>query len=142
MKTFSAKKEEVSREWFVVDLKGQTVGRAAAQIATILRGKHKPIYTPHVDTGDFVICINAKDVVFTGDKLNKKTYHRHSGFPGGLKSITAGKLLALKPEAIMETAIQGMLPKTKLGRAMITKLKVYAGPEHPHEAQQPKLLEL
>ncbi len=142
MKTFNAKQEEVTRDWYVLDLKGQTVGRVAAQIASILRGKNKPTFSPNIDSGDYVICINAKEVVFTGKKLSQKFYHRHSGFSGGLKSVSAGKLLALKPEAIMETAVQGMLPKTKLGRAMISKLKVYPGADHPHAAQQPKVLEL
>lgn len=142
MKTFNAKQEDVSRDWYVVDLQGQTVGRAAAQIAAILRGKNKPTFSPNVDVGDYVVCINAKDVVFTGNKLSQKYYHKHSGFAGGLKSISAEKLLALKPEAIIETAVQGMLPKTKLGRAMISKLKVYPGADHPHAAQKPKALEL
>ena len=142
MKTFSAKKEDVTREWWVIDLEGQTVGRAAAQIATLLRGKHKPIYTPHVDTGDFVICINADKVVFTGNKLADKSYHRHSGYPGGLKSITAGELLERRPENVITYAVQGMLPKNKLGTAMLKKLKVYAGSEHPHQAQQPKPYEV
>jgi large subunit ribosomal protein L13 len=142
MKTFSAKHEEVEREWFLIDLEGQTVGRAAAQIASILRGKTKPIYTPHVDTGDFVVCINADKVVFTGNKLTDKVYRRHTGYPGGLKEITADKLLDRRPEDVITYAVQGMLPKNSLGRQMMRKLKVYAGPEHPHQAQQPKLKEI
>ncbi|RAL20576.1 50S ribosomal protein L13 [Lujinxingia litoralis] len=142
MKTFSAKESDINRQWFVVDLEGETVGRAAAKIATILRGKHKATYTPHVDCGDFVICINADKVAFTGKKLTDKVYNRHSGYPGGLKSITAGDLLEKRAQSVITYAVQGMLPKTKLGRQMITKLKVYAGAEHPHQAQQPQALEL
>ena len=142
MKTYSAKKEDVQKEWFVVDLEGATVGRAAAKIASILRGKHKPTYTPHVDCGDYVVCINAEKVVFTGNKLAQKEYHRHSGYPGGLKSIDAATLLEKAPEQVITFAVQGMLPKNSLGRQMARKLKVYAGGEHPHEAQQPQALEL
>lgn len=142
MKTFSAKKEDVTRDWWVIDLEGQTVGRAATQIATLLRGKHKAIYTPHVDAGDFVVVINAGKVVFTGNKLADKLYRRHSGYPGGLKEITAGKLLARRPEDVIYYAVQGMLPKNKLGRDLLTKFKVYAGAEHPHAAQQPKTFTL
>lgn len=142
MKTFSAKESEVQRDWFVVDLEGATVGRAATQIANILRGKNKPIYTPHVDCGDFVVCVNADKVEFTGNKWADKTYHRHSGYPGGLASISAGDLRDRAPEKVITYAVQGMLPKTKLGRKMIKKLKVYAGEEHPHQAQQPKALDL
>lgn len=142
MKTFSAKESEIQRAWFVVDLEGETVGRAAAKIASILRGKHKPIYTPHVDCGDYVVCVNADKVEFTGNKLEQKAYRRHSGYPGGLKSIAAGDLLERAPEQVITYAVQGMLPKTKLGRQMISKLKVYAGAEHPHQAQQPQQLEL
>jgi large subunit ribosomal protein L13 len=142
MKTFSAKHEEVEREWFLIDLEGKTVGRAATQIASILRGKTKPIFTPHVDCGDFVVCINADKVVFTGNKLAAKVYNRHSGYPGGLKEITAEKLLAKRPEDVINFAVQGMLPKNSLGRQMLKKLKVYAGSEHPHQAQQPQLKEI
>lgn len=142
MKTFSAKHDDVERKWWVVDLEGQTVGRAASQIATLLRGKHKPIFTPHVDTGDFVVCINADKVVFTGNKLTQKTYYKHSGYPGGLKEITAGKLLEVEPELVITYAVKGMLPKNKLGRQIAKKLKVYAGGEHPHAAQQPEPFEL
>ncbi len=142
MKTFSAKESEVKRAWYVVDLEGQTVGRAATQIATLLRGKHKPTYTPHVDTGDYVVCVNADKVEFTGRKLEQKEYNRHSGYPGGLKSIGAAELLDKAPEQVITYAVQGMLPKNKLGRKMLKKLKVYAGDEHPHQAQQPETFEL
>lgn len=142
MKTYSAKQEDIQREWFVVDLEGATVGRAAAKIASILRGKHKPQYTPHVDCGDYVICVNADKAVFTGNKLTQKEYHRHSGYPGGLDSIDAITLLEKAPERVITFAVQGMLPKTKLGRKLVEKLKVYAGDEHPHAAQQPSVLEL
>jgi large subunit ribosomal protein L13 len=142
MKTYSAKADDVERAWFVVDLEGQTVGRAATRIATVLRGKHKAIYTPHVDTGDFVIAINADKVVFKGNKLKEKTYYRHSGYPGGLKEITAEKQLQRHPTRVIEAAVKGMLPKGPLGRRMIKKFKIYAGTEHPHEAQQPKPLDV
>lgn len=142
MKTYSAKADDVERAWFVVDLEGQTVGRAATRIATVLRGKHKAIYTPHVDTGDFVIAINADKVVFKGNKLKEKTYYRHSGYPGGLKEITAEKQLQRHPTRVIEAAVKGMLPKGPLGRRMIKKFKIYAGTEHPHEAQQPKTLDV
>ena len=138
MKTFSAKEKDVERVWHVIDLEGQTVGRAASVIASLLRGKHKPIFTPHVDCGDFVVCVNADKVVFTGNKLGDKMYRRHSGYPGGLAEISAQELLAKKPERVLEYAVQGMLPKNSLGRKMIQKLKVYAGGDHPHDAQQPK----
>ena len=142
MKTFSAKHEDVERKWWVIDLEGQTVGRAATQIATLLRGKHKPTFTPHVDTGDFVVCVNADKVVFTGNKLENKTYYRHSGYPGGINSITAKELLERRPERVIQYAVQGMLPKNKLGRQIIKKLKIHTGAEHPHEAQQPETYEL
>ncbi|MCA9562979.1 MAG: 50S ribosomal protein L13 [Myxococcales bacterium] len=142
MKTVSAKPDSVEHNWWVVDLEGQRVGRAASQIAAVLRGKHKPEYTPHVDTGDFVVAINADKVVFTGNKLSQQTYHRHTGYPGGIKSITAEKLLASKPEEVIRTAVRRMLPKTQLGQGLITKFKVYAGSSHPHDAQQPKSLTL
>jgi large subunit ribosomal protein L13 len=142
MKTFSAKDSDVERKWWVVDLEGKTVGRAATEIATLLRGKHKPIFTPHVDTGDFVVCINADKVVFTGNKLEQKNYYHHSGYPGGLKSITAKGLLDKDPEAVIQAAVKGMLPKNKLGRQIIKKLKVYAADTHPHEAQKPETYEL
>ena len=136
-KTKSAKKEDVTHAWYVVDAEGETVGRIASKIATVLRGKHKPIYTPHVDCGDCVVVVNAEKVRFTGDKWNQKTYLSYSGYPGGQKSRKAGELLASKPASIIEKAVRGMLPKNKLGRQMIKKLFVYTGPEHPHAAQKP-----
>lgn len=142
MKTYSAKSSDVERAWHLVDLDGLTVGRAATKIATILRGKHKPTYTPHVDTGDYVVCINAEKVVFTGNKLNDKKYYRYSGFIGGLKERTAAELLALYPEDVIKFAVKGMLPKNSLGRQMITKLKVHTGPEHTHAGQNPQPLDL
>ncbi|RME39012.1 MAG: 50S ribosomal protein L13 [Deltaproteobacteria bacterium] len=142
MSTKSANAATVQKNWYVVDLENKVLGRAAAQIAHILRGKHKPVYTPHVDTGDFVIVVNADKVRLTGKKLADKKYYRHSGYPGGLKEITAGKLLEKKPEELIKKAVKGMLPKNKLGRQMFRKLKVYAGGEHPHAAQQPKPLEI
>ncbi len=142
MGTYSAKKEEVVRKWFVVDAKGKTLGRMATVIASILKGKTKPIYTKHVDTGDFVIVVNADKVHLTGRKLDQKMYYHHSGFPGGLKSITAGTLLKTKPEDVIIKAVEGMLPKTQLGKQMMTKLKVYAGETHPHEAQMPAAMNI
>lgn len=142
MKTISVKTEDAQREWWVVDLEGQTVGRAAVQIATVLRGKHKPTFTPNSDTGDFVVAINADKVVFTGNKLLKKVYYRHSHHPGGLRETRAEEMLAKHPERVIEAAVRGMLPKNPLGRRMIKKFKVYAGAEHPHGAQQPRTLEL
>lgn len=142
MSTQVAKPSDIKKNWYVVDLDGKVLGRAAAEIARVLRGKHKPIYTPSVDTGDFVIVLNASKVRLTGNKMADKVYHRHTGFPGGLKSITAEKLLDKKPEMLIEKAVKGMLPKNKLGRKMFKKLKVYAGPDHPHAAQQPKELAL
>lgn len=142
MSTQVAKKNEIKRSWFVVDLDGKVLGRAATEIARVLRGKHKPIYSPSVDTGDFVVVLNAEKVVLTGNKLADKMYHRHTGFPGGIRSINAEKLLAKKPEELIKKAVKGMLPKNKLGRQMFRKLKVYAGANHPHAAQQPKELAL
>jgi len=142
MKTFSAKPHEVKRDWYVIDAEGKTLGRLATEIARRLRGKHKPEYTPHVDTGDYIIVINAEKVRVTGRKEEQKTYYRHSGYPGGIKSITLGKQRASHPERIIESAVRGMLPKNPLGREMFRKLKVYAGPQHNHQAQQPKVLEL
>ncbi len=136
-KTYSAKKEDIKRKWYIIDAKGKVLGKVAVKAATILRGKHKPIYTPHIDTGDQVIVINASQVVLTGKKLEQKYYRRHSGYPGGLKSIRYDRLLKEKPEKVIELAVKGMLPKTKLGRAMFKKLRVYKGSEHPHEAQNP-----
>ncbi|NPU85092.1 MAG: 50S ribosomal protein L13 [Syntrophaceae bacterium] len=142
MKTYSARKEDVQRDWYVVDAEGKTLGRLASEIASRLRGKHKPIYTPHVDTGDFIIVVNAEKVVLTGRKLTDKMYYSHSGYPGGLKSITAGKLLQTRPEDVLRIAVQGMLPKNTLGRQMLRKLKIYKGGTHGHEAQSPRTLEL
>ena len=137
-----AKKEEVTRDWYMVDADSKVLGRMATEIANILRGKKKPIYTPSVDTGDFVIVVNAEKVALTGNKLADKIYYSHSGFPGGLKSITAGKLIEKKPEDVIRKAVKGMLPKNKLARHMLKKLKIYAGSAHPHEAQQPKALDI
>ncbi|MGI6091760.1 MAG: 50S ribosomal protein L13 [Veillonellaceae bacterium] len=140
--TFMANAATIERKWYVVDAEGKTLGRLAAEVAKILRGKHKPTYTPHVDTGDHVIVVNADKVVLTGKKLVQKTYFRHSGYPGGTTFTPAGKLLADRPERLVEFAVKGMLPKNRLGRAMYRKLKVYRGPAHPHEAQKPEVLEL
>lgn len=142
MKTISAKPATVQRDWYVVDAAGKTLGRIATEIALRLRGKHKPIYTPHVDTGDFIVVINAEKVHVTGNKRGGKMYYHHSLYPGGLKSISFEKLIQKKPEQVIELAVKGMLPHNPLGRAMFRKLKVYAGAEHPHTAQQPKVLEL
>jgi large subunit ribosomal protein L13 len=142
VRTFTAQTAKVERTWYVVDAEGQTLGRLASKIAPILRGKHKPIYTPHLDTGDFVIVINAEKVRVTGRKLDQKFYHRYSGYPGGLSSISLRDQLSQHPERVLQAAVRGMLPKNKLGRQMIKKLKVYAGGAHPHEAQQPKALEI
>ncbi|KKO46283.1 50S ribosomal protein L13 [Arsukibacterium ikkense] len=142
MKTFTAKPESVERDWYVVDANGKTLGRIATQIAARLRGKHKPEYTPHVDTGDYIIVINAEKVTVTGNKAKNKMYYSHTGFPGGIKEISFEKLIAKKPEMVLETAIKGMLPKGPLGRAMFRKLKVYAGAEHQHTAQQPQILDI
>lgn len=140
MSTQIAKKSAVNRSWFVVDLDGKVLGRAASEIARVLRGKHKPIYSPSVDTGDFVIVVNAEKLTLTGNKLADKHYYHHTGYPGGIRSITAAKLLEKKPEELVKKAVKGMLPKNKLGRQMFGKLKVYAGSDHPHAAQQPKEL--
>jgi large subunit ribosomal protein L13 len=142
MKTFSAKAHEVNHEWFVVDAQDQVLGRLAAKIAHILRGKHKAIYTPHVDTGDFVVVTNAEKLVVTGKKTLQKIYYRHTGYPGGIYSRTFNQMLEKAPEKILINAVKGMLPKGPLGYAMIKKLKVYAGDTHPHSAQQPKALEI
>ena len=141
-KTYSPKIAEVDRQWFVVDAAGQTLGRLASEIAQTLRGKRKPIYTPAMDTGDFVIVVNAEKVVLTGRKEDQKIYRRHSGRPGGLKEETARRLRARRPERLVESAVRGMLPKGPLGRQMYRKLKVYVGPEHPHQSQQPTTMEL
>ncbi|KAF0192427.1 MAG: large subunit ribosomal protein L13 [Gammaproteobacteria bacterium] len=142
MKTFSAKPETVQREWYVVDAAGKTLGRLATEIARRLRGKHKAVYTPHVDTGDYIIVVNADKVRVTGNKAADKLYHRHTGYVGNLKTITFEKLREKAPERIIEKAVKGMLPKNPLGRAMFGKLKVYAGPEHKHTAQQPQPLDI
>ena len=142
MSTVSAKKNEVARQWFIVDASGVVLGRLATKVASVLKGKHKTIYTPHVDTGDFVVVINADKVQLTGKKLDDKQYFHHTGYPGGLKAITAGKLLKTKPEDVIKTAVKGMLPKNPLGRDMILKMKVYSGSEHPHDAQKPQALKI
>ena len=142
MKTFSAKPSEVKRDWYLVDATDKTLGRLASEIAKRLRGKHKPVYTPHVDTGDYIVVINAEKVRVSGNKTSDKTYYRHSGYPGGIKSITFDKLIQRAPERVIETAVKGMLPKNPLGRAMFRKLKVYAGAEHKHTAQQPQQLDI
>lgn len=142
MKTFSAKAEEINREWFLIDAEGKTLGRMATEIARRLRGKHKPEFTPHVDTGDYIVVVNAEKIGVTGNKLNDKMYHHHTGYVGNLKSIALKDLLAKHPERVIEKAVKGMLPKNSLGRQMYRKLKVYAGPEHPHAAQEPKDLEI
>ena len=142
MKTFSAKPAEVKRDWYVIDADGKTLGRLSTEIARRLRGKHKAEYTPHVDTGDYIIVINAEKVRVTGNKEKDKIYYKHTGYIGNMKSVALGKLRQTYPTRIIETAVKGMLPKNPLGRAMYRKLKVYAGGEHHHQAQQPKLLEI
>lgn len=142
MNTFFAKEKEITKNWYLVDAKNRILGRLATQIAIHLRGKHKPIFTPHADTGDFIVVINADKVALTGAKWDKKIYYRHSGYVGGLKQITARKLLEKKPEEILRFAVKRMLPKTSLGRRQLKKLKIYAGPDHPHEAQKPEKLEI
>jgi large subunit ribosomal protein L13 len=142
VRTFTAKQAEIERGWYVVDARGQTLGRLASKIAPILKGKHKTIYTPHLDCGDFVIVVNAEKVRVTGRKLDQKFYHRYSGYPGGLTSISLRDQLEKHPERVLQAAVRGMLPKNRLGRQMIKKLKVYAGNEHPHQAQQPTPLEI
>ena len=142
MKTYLTKPAKVERQWYVVDADGKTLGRLASRIATILRGKHKPIYSPSVDCGDYVIVLNAEKIAVTGQRLDQKVYYRHSGYPGGLKEITLRDQLEKHPTRAVEIAVKGMLPKNKLGRKMFKKLKVYAGTEHPHVAQQPVELEL
>lgn len=140
MSTFMAKKEEVKRDWYVIDAANKPLGRVASKVAMILRGKHKPIYTPHVDTGDFVIVINADKVALTGKKLDNKMYYHHTGYPGGIKETNARTLMKKSPEKVVYKAVWGMLPHNVLGRKMIKKLKIYSGPQHPHEAQQPQQL--
>ncbi len=142
MKTYVVKAGEIQREWFVVDAEGKTLGRLATQIARILMGKHKPAYSPHLDVGDYIIVVNADKIRVTGRKLDQKMYYRYSGYPGGLKSITLRRQLEKHPDRVIRAAVKGMLPKNRLGRAMLKKLKVYASPHHPHEAQKPKALDL
>lgn len=142
MKTVSIRKEDVKHSWYVVDAAGKTLGRISTEIAKRLRGKHKPEYTPHVDTGDYIVVVNAEKVRVTGNKTTDKTYYHHTGYPGGIKSITFDKLIEQAPERVIEMAVKGMMPKNKLSRTMFSKLKVYAGSEHPHGAQQPQPLEL
>lgn len=142
MKTFMAKVEEIKRKWYVVDAEGKPLGRLASEVAKVLRGKNKPIFTPYVDTGDHVIVVNAGKVVLTGDKLDKKIYRHYSGYPGGMKEIKYRRLMETMPERVIELAVKGMLPKNSLGRAMFRKLKVYKGVEHEHQAQKPEILEI
>lgn len=142
MKTYSANKETVKRNWYVVDASNKVLGRMATEIANRLRGKHKAEYTPHVDTGDYIVVVNAEKVKVTGNKARDKTYYHHTGYPGGIKSITFEKLQDKAPEKVIEVAVKGMMPKNKLSRAMLSKLKVYAGNDHPHAAQQPQALEI
>jgi len=142
MKTYSAKTESVQRDWYIVDAEGKTLGRLAAEVATRLRGKHKPEYTPHVDTGDYIVVVNAEKIGVTGNKATQKIYYSHTGYPGGIKDITFDKLIDKAPERVIQSAVKGMLPRGPLGREMFRKLKVYAGTEHPHTAQQPQVLEL
>lgn len=142
MKTFSANSQTIMREWYVVDANDKVLGRLASRIAHYLRGKHKPEFTPHVDTGDFIVVINAEKVAVTGNKFNNKKYHRHTGYPGGIKETSYRNMIEQHPERVIENAVRGMLPKNKLGRAMLSKLKVYAGSDHRHQAQQPKALEI
>lgn len=141
-KTYMAKPEELKKDWYVADAANMALGRLAVEVAKVLRGKHKPIFTPHVDTGDFVVVINASKVRLTGNKAEDKYFRRHSGYPGGLKSVPYGKLLAEKPEFAIKRAVRGMLPHNRLGRAIIKKLKVYRGSDHPHDAQRPRVLEM
>lgn len=142
MKTYSAKETEIDKKWFIVDAEGKVLGRMATRIADILRGKNKSIFTPHVDTGDFVVVVNAEKVKLTGKKLTGKVYYRHSGYPGGLKSASAKKIKEESPEELIRLAVKGMLPKNKLGSRLIKKLKIYSGKDHPHQAQQPQPLEV
>jgi large subunit ribosomal protein L13 len=142
MKSYMARPREVERKWLLIDAEGQTLGRLATEIARLLRGKDKPQYTPHVDTGDFVVVVNAEKVVVTGKKTEQKVYYRHSGYPGGLKTTSYEEMLERKPTEILRRAVKGMMPKTRLGRQQLKKLKIYAGPEHPHEAQRPESYEV
>jgi large subunit ribosomal protein L13 len=142
MKTFVAKEQEIEKKWYLVDAENRILGRLATQIALRLRGKHKPIFTPHADTGDFIVVVNADKIALTGSKLDKKNYYRHSGYMGGLKTIPARRLLEKKPEEVLRLAVKGMLPKNSLGRRQLKKLKIYTGPDHPHTAQEPEKLEI
>jgi large subunit ribosomal protein L13 len=142
LKTYSAKANEIEKQWYLVDAEAQTLGRLATQIADVLRGKGKPQYTPHVDSGDFVVVVNAEKVRVTGDKLHTKVYYRYTGYPGGLRERTLEEQLARRPEEVLRRAVRGMLPKNRLAAAQLRKLKIYAGPEHPHAAQQPRPLEV
>jgi len=142
MKTFVAREQEVDKRWFLVDAEGKVLGRVATHIASRLRGKHKPIFTPHADTGDFVVVINADKLKLTGKKMDNKIYYRHTGYIGGLKEISASKMLEKKPEKLLQSAVKGMLPKNSLGRRQLKKLKIYAGSDHPHKAQEPEKLEI
>jgi large subunit ribosomal protein L13 len=142
MRTFVATPESRERDWLVVDATGQTLGRLATQIATVLRGKHKPEYTPHCDVGDFVVVVNADKIAVTGKKRDEKLYHRYSGYPGGLRSRTFAEMLERRPEEPLRLAVKGMLPRNRIARAQLRKLKIYAGPDHPHAAQQPKPMEI
>ncbi len=142
MKTLSAKPAEVKRDWYIVNAEGKTLGRLSTEIARRLRGKHKPEYTPHVDTGDYIVVVNAEKIHVTGNKAKEKLYHHHTGYIGGLKTFSFEKLIERAPERVLETAVKGMMPKGPLGRAMLKKLKIYAGKEHPHTAQQPQQLDI
>ncbi len=142
MKTYQAKKEELNRQWYLINAEGRVLGRLSTELVKILKGKNKPSYTPHVDTGDFVVVINAEKITLTGKKMKDKVYYHHTGYPGGIKETSAEKLLAKKPTEMIRIAVKGMLPKNSLGRQMLRKLKIYAGPSHPHEAQKPIPLEL
>ena len=142
MKTFVAKEHELEKKWYLIDAEGKVLGRLATKVAMMLRGKHKPIFTPHTDTGDFIVIVNADKVALTGKKWDKKVYYRHTGYTGGLKQITAVRLREKQPENILRFAVKGMLPKNSLGRRQLKKLKIYAGPDHPHKAQQPEKLEI
>ncbi len=142
MRTISAKEQDIQRDWYVIDAQGQTLGRLATRVATLLRGKHKPIYTPHVDCGDYVVIVNAEKIHVTGQKMTQKKYYRHSGYPGGIKEVTLRDQLRKFPDRVIEAAVRGMLPRNRLGRRMFKKLKVYSGPNHPHEAQKPQSMNL
>lgn len=142
MKTFVAKEHEIEKKWYRIDARDKILGRLASEIAVLLRGKHKPIFTPHMDSGDYVVVVNADKVILTGGKLEKKIYYHHSGYVGGLKKTTAKEMLLRRPENLIKLAVKGMLPKNSLGRRQLTKLKIYAGPDHPHLAQKPEKLEV